>query len=232
MNTIYDKFTSWYLRFNGYFTVDNFIVHAGDDENRIRYGLVGQHTETDTLAVRWPYSIERTGNLEIANHDLLVQDQDERYDVVIAESKSGNTNKPNPAWRNNRQAPIEYLIRFIGLFKEPKISEIANELVTNYFYEDKNVRFRYIIFAKERNQYYLDRGVKYITFSQIASFLVGIRGQCWLQSGIGVKSLHQQWDEQIKHILEIANDHYKSIEKREKDILKYLDLEYQREKES
>ena len=79
MNTIYDKFTSWYLRFNGYFTVDNFIVHAGDDENRIRYGLVGQHTETDTLAVRWPYSIERTGNLEIANHDLLVQDQDERY---------------------------------------------------------------------------------------------------------------------------------------------------------
>lgn len=33
--SLYEKFLSWYLRFNGYFTVDNFVVHADDDPTRI-----------------------------------------------------------------------------------------------------------------------------------------------------------------------------------------------------
>jgi hypothetical protein len=31
----FEIFVTWYLRFNGYFTVPNFVVHAGDDPKRM-----------------------------------------------------------------------------------------------------------------------------------------------------------------------------------------------------
>jgi hypothetical protein len=107
MSTIHEKFVCWYLRFNGYFTVDNFVVHAADDENRISKGIVAPHTEVDSLAVRMPYSSEIAGDLKIANHKLLVDNQNGRFDVVIAEVKSGKSNQPNMVWRDKVLAPIE-----------------------------------------------------------------------------------------------------------------------------
>ena len=115
MSTIYEKLTNWYLRFNGYFTVDNFVVHAADDVTRISNGIVAPYTETDTIAIRMPYSAEITGILQIANHNVLVENQNKRFDVVIAEAKSGNDTKPNSAWRNKATNIIEYIIRFVGL---------------------------------------------------------------------------------------------------------------------
>jgi hypothetical protein len=45
----YERFVASYLRLNGYFTVPNFIVHAGDDPERILAGQVGNLTETDII---------------------------------------------------------------------------------------------------------------------------------------------------------------------------------------
>lgn len=59
----HERFVASYLRLNGYFTVPNFIVHAGDDPTRISAGQVGNYTETDILGVRLPHSREITGNL-------------------------------------------------------------------------------------------------------------------------------------------------------------------------
>ena len=52
----YERFIASYLRLNAYFTVTNFIVHAHE---RSRYGHIGNHTETDILGIRMPYSAER-----------------------------------------------------------------------------------------------------------------------------------------------------------------------------
>jgi nucleoside diphosphate kinase len=223
MSTMYENFTSWYLRFNGYFTVDNFVVHAADDPTRISDGIIAPHTETDSIAIRMPYSAEIAGKLKIANHDVLVENQNERFDIVIAEAKSGNDNKPNSVWRNKVIATIKYMVRFVGLYgDEHQITKIANELATHYFYEDDKSRIRYIVFANEPNLHYFNEGVKYITFSQIVNFLVEVRGQCWIKSGIGVASVHYQWDEQINKIFEIANDFEKTLEVRESKILEFL----------
>jgi hypothetical protein len=223
MTKIYEKLTSWYLRFNGYFIVDNFIVHAADDVTRISDGVIAPHTETDSIAIRMPYSSEIAGSLEIANHDILVEGQNERFDIVIAEAKSGNNNKPNPVWRNRVVDVIKYIVRFVGLYvNEDQIKEVANELCANYFYEDEKSRIRYIIFANEPNQHYSGQGIKYITFSQIAQFLVETRGQCWIESGIGVASVHYQWDEQINRIFTIANDFERLLSERQSAILDFL----------
>jgi hypothetical protein len=158
----------------------------------------------------------------IANHDILVENQNERFDIVIAEAKSGNKNKPNSVWRGKDTHVIKYIVRFVGLYNEDQIENVANELSTHYFYEDEKSRIRYIIFANEPNKYYSGKGIKYITFSQIAEFLTEVRGQSWIAAGIGVASLHYQWDEQINKIFEIINSSVKTLEVMQYEIMEFL----------
>ena len=142
----YERFVRWYLRFNGYFTIENFIVHAGDDQSRISDEKIGSHTETDILAVRMPYSKEVTGKLFIANHEPLVNNITDRVDIVVAEVKTKNSNKPNRVWKSEDLFPIQYLVRFIGHYKhESQIGEVASALLSKYIYEDRDCRIRYII---------------------------------------------------------------------------------------
>jgi hypothetical protein len=162
-----------------------------------------------------PYSREISGRLYIANHDLLVNDQNGRFDVVIVEAKTGNTDKPNGVWKDGTLRPIEYIVRFVGFYDdEDKIEEIASQLASSYFYEDCKSRIRYIIVAEQVNDHYQNKGVTYITYSDIIEFLVRIRGESWLEAGIGVASLHRQWDPLISQVFEIANSHELPIERR------------------
>jgi hypothetical protein len=58
--------------------------------------------------------------------------------------------------------------------------------------------------------------------TQIAQCLAEIRGQCWIESGIGVASVHYQWDEQINKIFAIANDFRKPLPDRVSAIVEFL----------
>ncbi|MBU1627795.1 hypothetical protein KKB18_10540 [bacterium] len=223
MSVTHEKLVSWYLRLNGYFVVDNFVVHAADDPNRISRGIIAPHTETDALAIRMPHSSEIAGSLCIVNHTPLVDQQNGRYDVVIAEAKSGNSNTPNPVWRNRILEPIEYVVRFIGLCEsEDEIHQISSRLASDYHYEDNRVRFRYILFAEEPNRHYLDQGVTFITYLQIVQLLVEVRGSCWIDSGIGVSSIHHQWDDLINQIFTVANNFAISEDERIAQIMTML----------
>ena len=102
------------------------------------------------------------------------------------------------------------------------IDEVSQEIASHYAYEDKRNRIRYAVFADELNQHYVQQGVKYIIYSQIVQFLVEVRGQCWIESGIGIASIHYQWYEQINKIFELANDFRMLQEERESTILTFL----------
>src|SRR5881296_1133095 len=93
-----ETFVTWYLRFNGYFTVPSFVVHAGNDPSQISGDVVGNQTEVDTLAVCLPYSRETSG-IQFPTHGKLVNGAEGRFDVVFAEVKSGNFNSPNQTWQ-------------------------------------------------------------------------------------------------------------------------------------
>jgi hypothetical protein len=202
----FERFIASYLRLNGYFTIPNFIVHAADDPKRISTGQVGNYTETDIIGVRMPYSREITGKLHIANDRLLTDGATGRIDVVVAEVKSGTDNKPNRVWRGaQRNEAITYLSRFIGLHKESDLSQVAESLATKFRYEDKRCRFRYIVFAPVANEHYKKLGVSYITLREAISFIVEVRGNCWINKNIGVASVHHQWDSLLVEIFDIAN---------------------------
>jgi len=233
----YEQFMCEYLRLNGYFIVPNFIVH---DSRRVYADKVGNLTETDVLAIRMPYSIEQTDHLQIANDPQLVDGQNMRFDVVIGEAKSGDGNKPNSIWRkkdnptkrnlNEKLKGIKYVIQFIGLFSDDGMADkAAQEMLDNYHIElegDDTLKFpcriRLIIFASEPNKHYQELGVKYITFEQVARFLVLVRGRSWIEMGRGVASSHPQWNPFLNKIFEIANDYGLSDDERQTKILAFL----------
>jgi hypothetical protein len=219
----YERFVAAYLRLNAYFTVPSFIVLAADDPTRISCGQVGNYTETDILAIRMPYSKEVTGSLQIANHGVLTDGSAGKTDVVIAEVKSSNENKPNKAWRAGVPDPsISYVVRFVGLHAEPELAQVAKALSTTFRFENDHCRYRYAVFSKEPNEHYAAKGVTYITFREAIEFIVRERGQCWVEANIGVASLHHQWDDMLIEIFHIANSYERSVEQRADDIETFL----------
>ena len=222
----FEIFVTWYLRFNGYFTVPSFVVHAGDDPTRISGDTIGNLTEIDTIAVRLPYSREGSGTPFQPDPDVVDEGAKNRFDAIVAEVKSGDSNSPNKAWRNHETQHIEYLLRFLGWHKEdPEIKEAADRLAKSYTLEEPkpNLRIRYIVFAKSPDSSWSAKGVKYITFDHCIEFLAEERGQCWANAGIGRCSMHDQWNPLIKRIFQIANDPSLSASERKRTITKVLE---------
>lgn len=222
----HERFVEAYLRLNGYFTVPNFIIHAADDPARILNGHVGNHTESDVLAIRMPYSIERTGGLTIENDPALVSGDTGRIDVIIGEVKSGKSTKPNKVWIDpSNPAPIEYIIRFVGLFKDDsQVQTVSAKLLTDYRFEDSSHRIRHVLFGRIPNRHYQEKGIQFITYKEMARFLIEHR-QCWVENRIGSASTHDQWEPLLKDVFAIVNDRNTSNEIREELILAYLDKE-------
>ncbi len=220
----YETFIASYLRLNGYFTVPNFIVHAGEDPTRISRGHVGNHTETDIIGLRMPYSTEVTGTLHIANDLLLVDGAKGRIDAVIAEVKSGNDNKPNRVWRDPVEARkvATYIARFVGLHDGPDLERVGNTLSTTFRLEDDKCRFRYVVFSNDPNEHYEGKGVTYITFNHVIAFIVKVRGESWIKTNIGVASAHGQWGDLLAQVFAIANKTEDSQEKRVSEIKTFL----------
>jgi hypothetical protein len=89
----------------------------------------------------------------------------DRLDVVIAEAKSGNDNKPNASWRTGQADPaISYIVRFIGTHPNSEVASVAAALASTFRFEDALTRYRYIVFSKESNDFYASKGVTYITY--------------------------------------------------------------------
>jgi hypothetical protein len=78
------------------------------------------------------------------------------------------------------------------------------------------------VFANEPNDHYASKGVTYITYPDAVRFIVEIRGQSWIEAGIGVASVHQQWDEMLIDMFRMANAHDRTIDKRVNDIQSFL----------
>lgn len=218
----FELLTKWYLRFNGYFTVDNFIIHAANDPGRISNGTIGNYSDIDVLGIRMPFHFERTGELEIKNDNRL--DCIDKIDIVIAECKTGNQNSVNKIWTGKNVQAAEYLIRFCGIFKEDyEIKRSATSLIDHLKYEDDKYRIRIILFTQKDPSIELrNKGLNYISLTNILNFIIGERGECWVVNNLGDKSIHDSWDSLIKDFFKVANDKTKSLNDKKKEIYKIL----------
>lgn len=198
----------WYLRFNGYFLVENYIIHAAEDKSRISRGAIGNHTETDILGIRHKFSKEVTGILEIENDENLLANNEYKIDHVIVEVKTGNKNTPNKVWQKKKIDPIKYMVRFSGFVpSEAEIDKIAEALLETSLYEDPNHNYisRFIIISESKVNEHWNQ-VTNILFSDIYSFLIDVRGNCWIEEKIGRYSIHYQWHPLINKIFTVINN--------------------------
>jgi hypothetical protein len=207
MEDRYEKLARWYLRFNGYLTVENYVVHEA------RNGRVPQGGEFDTLGVKFPYSREQVDQKLIRSdpklHDAEVSEH-HLIDFVIAEVKSGKRNSLNSVWQpGNEDAKIRrvgYLLRWIGAVgDEQRISDVARRLQNEHRARENGYLFRLIYFSKSHTQQAVPDIVPQITFQEIAEFIVRLRTPCWQGFGLGVRSHHPQWDKLICDIWDIGD---------------------------
>lgn len=225
MEDNYEKVVRWYLRFNGYLTVENYVIHEA------RNGRVPEGGEFDTLGVRFPHSREQVDQKLIRN-DLKLDDAEVRdhqlIDFVIAEVKSGNRNKLNGIWHpgneDEKVRRVAYLLRWMGaLGDEHRISEVARQLQKEHRARENGYLFRLVYFSRSHTKQAVPAVVPQITFREIAEFIVKLRTPCWKEYSLGVRSLHGQWDKLICDIWDIGNPASdKSDEKKVQSILALL----------
>ena len=218
-----ETFVRWYLRFNGYLGVENFVVHEP------RAGRVGQGAESDILAVRFPHSREDVGAPLQTHHALVPQPEaNPVVDFVIAEVKAGNRAPLNSIWTRpstpDKVRRVAYLLRWLGPFQEDStISELASELQAHHQVLRDGYRFRVVFFSKRHRKPVHQLGIQQITFDQIADFLVNVRAACWRRYGLGARSDHSQWDPLILKAWQLADpDRTVAAHQKVQDVLALL----------
>lgn len=201
----YEVFVRWYLRFNGYLGVENFVVHEPAE------GGIPQGGETDVLAVRFPHSRELAG-FAIENDPKLRDAEvvrDGLVDFVVAEVKGGGNDRQNlnRVWRSPTDDikidRVSYLLRWLGpLADEALIRDTAKELQASHRARCGGFIFRLVVFAHKVRPRFKGHQV---TFRDIAHFLVHVRAPCWQDHGFGSRSAHDQWHPMVKHVWKLAD---------------------------
>lgn len=114
-----EKVAYWYFRLNGFFQIENFVVHPG------RRG--SQRTDADLLAVRFPYRAER---LFDDPSDIMDDDMEclalsgDLIDVVIVEVKTNQPCALNGPWTQQDEQNVHRVLAAIGCLP-PELVEPA-----------------------------------------------------------------------------------------------------------
>lgn len=225
MEDKYEQLVRWYLRFNGYLTAENYVVHEA------RNGRIPQGGEFDTLGVRFPYSREEVDQKLIRNDPKLDDAEvsaQHLVDFLIAEVKSGKRNSLNSIWQpgneDEKVRRVAYLLRWMGaLGDEQRISEVACRLQKHHRARENGYLFRLVYFSQSHTKQAVPAVVPQITFREIAEFIVRLRTPCWQQLGMGVRSHHAQWDKLICDIWDIGDpQNHESDEEKVERILMLL----------
>jgi hypothetical protein len=222
MADIYETLVRWYLRFNGYASVENFVINETSADGVLQAG------ENDILAVRFPYSVEAPG-FKLRNDPRLVsQSTRATVDFVIAEVKGGHRASINAVWRpsgdiTRKRALVAYVIRWLGPLKTTSaIDQVSADLQSRFIGRHGRYSFRLVLFAHRVPRAARDLDIPTITFHQIAEFIVNDRAGCWTDHGIGVRSPHNQWDRDINAIWRLAEPNGSPAHQRVDAIITYL----------
>lgn len=198
----YELLVRWYLRFNGYLGVENFVVHKTVEGGNIQVG------EDDVLAVRFPHSREDPGFVLKTDSRILDKTAVEQglIDFVIAEVKGGKKDTLNSVWQAPAEpakiARVRYVVEWLGPLSDDKtIKRIATELQSSHRSQEGQYLFRVVLFGRKRQS---KLSLPQVTFDDIADFLVNVRGPCWQDRGFGARSPHNQWHPFIKELWKVA----------------------------
>lgn len=195
----------WYLRFNGYLTVDNLVVHEPTE------GAVPQGAEFDVIGVRFPFSRE-VADFELPRDPHLGSiETSGATNVVVGEVKGGRDATLSEVWLPEANDALQcgrvaYLIRWLGLWEsEADIQKVARDLRHKRATDNTDVAIRVVYFGARPSAQADDLGVPSILLRDIADWIVTTRASCWRDREVAKRSCHDQWDLFIKNVWNLAD---------------------------
>lgn len=124
MKNFAEELVYWYLRFNGFFPLTNFVLHREDLKPR------GQNADVDLVAIRQKFVSEEIGAGHIDTH--LFQHFDLSKNIgLMCEVKSGRNFNANKVLLK-REERISYCLKRIGFFSEEKVEYHTNVLKSEF----------------------------------------------------------------------------------------------------
>jgi hypothetical protein len=182
----------WYLRLNGFMTVNDFVLHRD-------HKPWGQRTDADIFGVRFPFRRE----LNFDDEQFL---RHGKPHFIIAEVTQGEC-KLNGPWTKEPSQNIQYVLRALGAFEPKNVDDIARSLYERYTYEDTLWRIDLIAFGRQKNHRYSDPTKPFlqIVFANVASFIFHRFTEYW-----NMKKNHQHWDYAGRTLWDLVEKHRNS----------------------
>jgi hypothetical protein len=181
-----EKLAYWYLRFNGYLTVENFTVHPDHKKD--------PEAEVDILAVRFPLSKEEPDRYKFERDpNLILPDV---ADFIIGEVKSGLCAINEKSWLDPSRKNVEYALEWMGFLQSDQIPSVAKELYNNLRWSSGGYSVRFVSFGTRAND---DLAKKYPTLPQM--LLENMMAFVYRRLTTGCNSLHREnWDPYIRSV--------------------------------
>jgi hypothetical protein len=169
----------WFLRLNGFFTVQNFIVHPIKSAEGSQ-----QRTDADVLGVRFPNRREIVGGEPLVDHPAF-QDATRRL-LVIAEVKTGQCRLNGP-WSQREKENVANVLRSLGQVSSASFETISTDLYQNGRFQSEDLEARLLCFGSTLSQQLSD-GVLQFTWEVVFGFIFDRYQGFWR-----AKRQNQQW---------------------------------------
>lgn len=181
-----EKLAYWYLRLNGFLTIENFIVH--DEQGGC------QKTDIDLVAARFPH--RREVLREYGNGQVWMEDNQEfakrtKLFVAFAEVTTGRC-KLNGPWTDRSKGNMPRALRALGaLPSDCDVDRASDELYRVGQHQSQFVDFALIAFGKSVNSELSERtpSAIQIVWKSVMDFIFDR-----FREFESVKREHPQWD--------------------------------------
>jgi len=176
-----EQLAYWYLRLNGFLTIQNFIVHPDTGS--------GQRTDADILGVRFPYRAELKPN-PMVDDEPFVQFKDRPY-IIIAEVKRSMCSLNGP-WTEPEKENLQRVLRAIGAFPKDQVEAVAKHIYTSGVFSDTAYHLTLACFGVATNPEIAKNfpDIQQILWDKVLTFIYNRFRKYRVQ-----KASHGQWDE-------------------------------------
>jgi hypothetical protein len=182
-----DKLAYWYLRLNGFLTIQNFVVHPDGGSNS------NQRTDVDLLGLRFPYRVELLRNPMI--DDKPFTEKKSTPYIAITEVKKAQCNL-NSSWTDPDKQNMQRILRALGAFPQDDpqqhvFNNVAEALYKSGTFENEQYYISLVCIGESyNNRVQKDKpDIPQILWEQVKTF---IYERFWQYKEEKVS--HPQWD--------------------------------------
>jgi hypothetical protein len=180
-----EKLAYWYLRLNGFLTIENFLIHPETRRD--------SSTDVDILGVRFPFRKENLSRpMEDDIKRLAVPDS--QIYILVVEVKSVECSLNGPRTRHEKKN-MQKVLAAVGALAEARLDEVASALYSNGRFQSDDRVVSLCCIGRSRSELIEKKfpEVPQVVFSEILGFVYQR-----LKNYQREKAQHEQWDEHGK----------------------------------